>query len=171
MISEPAKPDHIRSQVMKGQLSWENVHDVVQHPTDLGIMREGQEMEGEMGDGVAWEDGSLESKIFPDCQDEAGDAPADVGVCAEPGDDPEEVVGAQRDAERLAVLKRISADAKNANMFSIGWQADKRIRQLKKHNSHRPGKCQQNNVLRRYHRCQSRASPLTIRSKCNTVVL
>ena len=162
---------YIRSQVMKGQLSWKSVYDVVQHPTDLGIMREGQEMEGEMGDGVAWEDGSLESKIHANCQDEDGDAPSDVDVCAEPSDDPEEVVGAQRGAECLAFLNRICADAKTANMPSISWQADKRIRQLKKHNSHRLGECQQNNVLRRYHRCQSRASPLTIRSKCNTVVL
>ena len=122
-----------------------------------------------MGDRDAWEDGSLESKVLADWKEEAGDAPAEVSVCAEPGDDPQEVVGAQRDAECIGFLKRISAEAKNADMPSIGWQAERRIRQIEKNTSHRLGECQHNKFLRRYPRCQSGASPLTIRSKCNSI--
>jgi hypothetical protein len=136
--------------------------EVVQHPAELGMMLEGEELEGELDEGEPlWDDEDDFDDDDDDDMDDHGpggdegeakakDAVVDF-VKPDVAEDPIVVADAMAAAERLGKLKRLLSEALASNVPSAAFQFDKEVRMLERglHASGRPEDRKVNHVLRR----------------------
>lgn len=112
--------------------SIEDWASFVEHPTDPGIQGEGFELEGILADGERpWLQEDDFALLAADMK-EGKEEPAAITVEARAEDDPEEVAEALDASRKMALLKRLRADASKANLPNICAQVDKQVSRLER---------------------------------------
>ncbi len=133
-------------------LAWENCRELISHPPDIGVLKEGQESESPLVDGeaAALSQNDLDTTAADDEDINAMGQPEVLALAAaEPADAPEIVEEAVVLSRWMETLRRLRRAAIQNRPSSAVYQVDRELNQLQRGSANKSAKAKHENLALR----------------------